>query len=216
MSIEPNSRGAPSADTIKAYWEANPSQRKCEFAMRADGWQISGSSIIRCKRDGFAPRAGFLGSSKKSTKAVPTSPEAAAIRQVQKIAPDDAPPDVIAAALVERLRSSPDSEKDRIKSLLDMDQQELESNTAKLVRVARHLLAEDLAKHTNGMMLIPDKAAKLLIALESTSPTTIVSAIVNPGEGAKVIEHNPNEPQPLSPSAQALRDFRAKRASAAA
>lgn len=215
---EPNSRGEPSAETIKAYWDAakKPSQRTMERAMRADGWKISGSSIMRCMKEGFAPRAGFLADGKKSTKAVQTSPETNAIRQVQAIAPDDAPPGVIAAALVEAIQNLPDGEKDRIKALIDMDEQVLASNTMRLVKVASYLLAEDLAKHTKMMMLVPDKAAKLLIALGAGLGAVVPPIVASTGEDARVIEHNPNEPQQLSASAQALREFRMRRASAAA
>lgn len=214
--IPPNSKGIPAAETVKAFWEASakPSSKSIEAAMRAQGYETSASTILRLVRSGFIPRPG----KPKSTKAAKSTPEINAIKQVQAVSPGDAPPDMVAAAMVEHLRDLPEADKDRLKELVNMTDADLEKNGGKLVKVARYLLAEGIAKRPNLMLLMPDKTAKLLVVLDASAPVAPVAPIVpvNAGDNAKVIEHNPQEPAPLSPSAQAIRDFRAKRASAAA
>lgn len=212
MSIEPNSQGAPSAETIQRYWDAEekPSIRKIETVMRADGWDTSLSTIQRCVKRGFKPARG------KSTKPKKTSPEINAVNQVKSIAPPDAPAEAVADALLEAIKNLPPGAKDRVKELVNMDDQALETQTNKLVKVARYLLAEDLAQHTKMMMLAPDKAAKLYQALGTGLVPVVAPPMPGAGDDAKVVEHNPNEPRRLSPSAQAIADFRAKRGSVAA
>lgn len=207
MSFPPKSKGTPSAAQIAAYWTAavKPSQRSIEEAMRADGWDVSASTIIRCVNSGFKPR-------KKERNNV--SPEANVLLQIKSMIPDDAPPGLVAEAMVEAIRNLPAGcEKDRVKALLDMDEQDLVDSTRRLFLVAGHLLAEDLAQHTKMMMLAPDKAAKLWQALGSSMALVMQPPVPAPGDGAKVVE---NDPTVLSPSAQALRDFRIKNRSAAA
>lgn len=206
--VAPKSRGIPTAADIEAAWKdcEKPSQRAVEEIMRLDGWDISASSIIRCVNRGFKPRA------RASTKPVKTSPEIDAVRQVTSTAPADAPAEIVAAALVEAIKNLPDGAKDRVKELIGMDDHTIEAQANKLVRVARYLLAEDLAQHTKLMMLAPDKAAKLYAALGTTAmPVTTPPS----PEGVKVIDHNANEPRRLSASAQAIADFRQKRGVAA-
>lgn len=206
MSFAPKSKGVPTAEQIAAYWMAapKPSQRKVEQAMREDGWDVSASTIIRCVNSGFKPRA---------RPKEHASPETNAILQVKSILPDDAPPSLVAEAMVEAIRNLPTGEGNRVKDLLQMEEKDLVASTRRLFLIAGHLLAEDLATHTKLMMLAPDKAAKLWQALGSSMALVMPPPIPAPGEGAKVVE---NDPTVLSPSAQALRDFRIKNRSAAA
>ena len=222
MSIEPGSRGKPTERDIEAAWKASPepTQRNVEAEMRAEGWDISASTIMRVKNRGFAPRL-TKGQGRKSKIEIKrdaeqmASPQAKAIKQVKAVA-GDAPADAVADALLEALNNLPPGAKDRVKELVGMDDQELETQTNKLVMVSRYLLAEDLAQHTKLMMLAPDKAAKLYQALGTGLVPVIAPLNPDHGDGAKIVEHNPNEPKRLSPSAQAIADFRAKRGSVAA
>lgn len=212
--ISPNSRGTPTSLDIQAAWEAaeKPSQRSVEKIMRAQGWSVSASSIIRCVNSGFAPRSHIHSGRTNEQRTVKTSPEINAVRQVQSIAPENAPPAVLAEALVEAIRNLPSGEQNRVKELLEMSDQAIIDSTRKLYLVGGHLLAEDLAKHTKLAMLAPEKFAKLWQALGSSMPL----AAPPPATDAKVIDHSAADARPLSPSAQAIRDFRAKRGSAAA
>lgn len=215
MSIEPNSRGKPSSTVIKEYWDAaeKPSQRSIEAKMRADGWKISHNTIMRCVKGGFGPARNR---GRPAIKPGKGSPATDAINQVHAMAPADAPPEAVADALLEAIRNLPPGAKDRVKELVGMDEQELENQTNRLVKVARYLLAEDLAQHTKLMMLAPDKAAKLYQALGSGLVPVVQPPMPGAGDGAKVVEHDPNEPKRLSSSAQAIADFRARRGSVAA
>lgn len=213
--IPPNSKGEPSSEVIKAYYDAanegDRSSKKLAAVMIADNWHTSASTVQRVIKNGFAPRRA------KSSKPLQTSPELNVIRQVSSVAPEGASPQMVAAACLEAIQNMPDGEKDRIKMLVDMDDQELEANTLKLVKVGRYLLAEDLAKHTKMMMLQPDKAAKLFATISTNivaAPPMVPSA--SAGADAKLIEHNPNEPMPLTPAQEAIRNFRMKSRSAAA
>lgn len=216
--IAPNSRGKPTERDIKEYHDRMKPAGEILVArqMQKDGWQVSPRTVGRCVLRGFAPTgkttarpAGVPGAPPRET-----SPEINAINQVKSVAPDDAPPDLVAAAMVEALARLPDGARDRVKALLEMDDQDLENQTAKLVKVARYLLAEDLAQHTKMMMLIPDKCAKLYSVLGSSIAPVIQPPMVNAGPA--VIDHNPNEPRRLSQSAQAIADFRAQRSRSAA
>lgn len=215
MSIKPGGLGVPTERDIELAWKATekPSQRTVEKAMRAAGWEVSGSTIMRVKASGFKPRSVTPGRGRRSKAKI--SQEETAIKQVKAVAPPDAPAGAVADALLEAIRNLPPGAKDRVKELLEMDEQQLENATNKLVKVARHLLAEDLAQHTKLMMLAPDKAAKLYQALGSGLAPVMQPP--NPGDGtdAKIVEHNPNEPRRLSPSAQAIADFRSSRERAA-
>jgi hypothetical protein len=221
MSIEPGSLGSPTAQDIEAAWKAhpNPSQRTVAVAMREAGWDISPSTVMRVKNRGFAPRP-IQGSGRKSKihtareAAQMASPEATIAKQVEAMAPPDAPRDAVAEALVDAIKNLPAGARDRVKELLDLDDQEIENRANKLVKVARLLLAEDLAQHTKMMMLVPDKAAKLYAALGTGLVMPLPRDL--PETEPQVIEHNPNEPRRLSPSAQAIADFRAQRGSVAA
>lgn len=214
MSIEPNSRGKPPVEVIKQYWDAaeKPSQRSVAAQMKADGWEIGHCTVMRAVNRGFAPNRGPGRTASKPKK---TSPEINAVNQVNAIA-GNAPPEAVADALLEAIKNLPEGAKDRVKQLVEMDDQELEKQTNKLVKVARYLLAEDLAQHTKMMMLAPDKAAKLYQALGTGLVPVTVPTIPAAGDDAKVVEHNPNEPRRLSPSAQAIANFRATRGSVAA
>jgi hypothetical protein len=215
MTIEPNSRGTPSSKVTQEYWDAadKPTAATIAAKMRADGWQISKATVIRRVNSGFAP----VRAQGRPSKPMKTSPEINAINQVKAIAGADAAPDAVAGALLEAIRNLPPGEKDRVKELLGVDDQEIESRTSKLVKIGRLLLAEEFAQHTKMMMLMPDKAAKLYVALGTNLAPIIPPPNPDGGDGAKiVVEHNPNEPKRLSPSAQAIADFRARRGSAAA
>lgn len=216
MSIEPGSLGVPTERDIEAAWNAaaKPSQRTVEAAMREAGWDVSGSTIMRVKASGFKPRSVRPGRGRRSKARV--SQEETAIKQVKAMAPPGAPVEAVADALLEALKNLPPGAKDRVKELVGMDDQELENHTNKLVKVARYLLAEDLAQHTKLMMLAPDKAAKLYQALGTGLVPVVSPPMPGDGAAAKVVEHDPNEPKRLSPSAQAIADFRAKRGSVAA
>ena len=216
MSIEPGSLGRPSPAVIKEYWDAaeKPSTHAIGAKMRADRWEISDSTVLRSVNRGFKP-VNSPGTTRLSMP-LKTSPEINAVNQVKAVAPADAPPSAVADALLEAIRNLPPGAKDRVKELVGMDDQELETQTNKLVKVARYLLAEDLAQHTKLMMLAPDKAAKLYQALGTGLAPVIAPPNPDAGDGAKLVEHNPNEPRRLSPSAQAIADFRAKRGSVAA
>jgi hypothetical protein len=223
MSIEPGSLGRPTERDIEAAWNAaeKPTQRSLEASMRAAGWDISASTIMRVKNSGFKPRLTQNQGRKSEARvaretAETTSPEAIAIKQVKAVAPPDAPAAAVADALLEAIRNLPPGAKDRVQALVSMDDQELENQTSKLVKVARYLLAEDLAQHTKLMMLAPDKAAKLYSALGTGLVPMVAPPMPDAGDGAKVVEHDVNEPRRLSPSAQAIADFRAKRGSVAA
>ena len=210
MSIEPGSRGKPRSTVIKEYWDAaeKPSAGSIAAKMQADGWEISKSTVLRSVNSGFKPVV--------QSKPAKTSAEINAINQVKAVAPADAPPSAVADALLEAIRNLPPGAKDRVKELVGMDDQDLETQTNKLVMVSRYLLAEDLAQHTKLMMLAPDKAAKLYQALGTGLVPVIAPPNPDAGDGAKLVEHNPNEPRRLSPSAQAIADFRARRGSVAA
>lgn len=212
--VAPNSRGKPTPADIQRYWEGTikPSQRSIEQKMRTDGYEVSASTIIRAVRGGFGPNRG---QDKKPPTPRQTSPEINAVNQVNALAGAAPAGAEVANALLQAIQNLPDGAKERVKSLLEMDEQDLENQTNKLVKVARYLLAEDLAQHTKLMMLAPDKAARLYQALGSGLVSTPLPP-TPPSDGAKVIDHNANEPRRLSPSAQAIADFRQKRGSAAA
>lgn len=214
--IEPNSRGAPSPGQIKVYWDATstPSRRGIAETMRHDGWRVSDSMVIRAVKTGFAVKERLKGAGKTNAeRKIETSPEINIVRAVQSMSDENAPPTAIAEALVQVIQNLPDGEKDRVKSILEMDEADIILNTRKLVRVAGYLLAEDLAKHTKLMMLAPDKAAKLWNALgNSLQPATTPPVPPAGGDGAIVVEH---VAKPVSPMAQAISNFRAKRSAAA-
>lgn len=226
MSNEPGSLGKPTERDIKAAWMTTdrPSVRPVGTAMRVAGWDVSDSTIQRLVKAGFKPRSpvGRPDCGRKSKARMArdaadlASPEATIIKQVKAMAPDDAPPDAVADALVQAIRNLPEGAKDRVKALLDMDEQEMDTKKLKLLKVAGYLLAEDLAQHTKLMMLAPDKAAKLYQALGTSFVPVVQPAMPSAGEDAKIVNHDPNEPRRLSPSAQVIADFRAKRGSVAA
>lgn len=199
MSIEPGTLGRPTERDIEAAWKAaeKPSIRTVGASMRAAGWDISVATIQRVVKKGFRP-----GSRSARGRKSKVAQDAASVGEANE--------------LLQAFQNLPPGAKDRVKELIGMDDQELESQTNKLVKVARYLLAEDLAQHTKLMMLAPDKAAKLYQALGTGLVPVIAPPEPGAGADAKVVEHNPNEPRRLSPSAQAIADFRAKRGSVAA
>lgn len=208
MSIEPGSLGRPTERDIEAAWKAveKPSIRTVGAAMRAAGWDISISTIQRVAKKGFRPGSRDGRGKKGNKSGVRKAREAA--NPTEGLSPDD--------TLLQAFQSLPPGAKDRVKELLDLDDQEIENRASKLVKVARLLLAEDLAQHTKLMMLAPDKAAKLYQALGTGLVPIVQPPMPGAGADAKVIDHNPNEPRQLSASAQAIADFRARRGSVAA
>jgi hypothetical protein len=207
-------KGEPSSEVIKTFFdgadEDGRASKKLEAVMREDGWDVSASTIQRVIKNGFAPRKG------KSPKTLQSTPASDAIRQVKSAAPESASPQMLAAACLEAIQNLPDGEKDRLKALVDMEDNQLEAQTLKLVKVGRYLLAEELAKHTKMMMLQPDKAAKLFATISTNIVAAAPPIAADAGAGAKLIEHNPNEPMPATPGQLAIRNFQMRMRSTAA
>jgi hypothetical protein len=202
---DPYPLGKASADVVREAWVAagpKASGRKVADALVEQGYEISPSSVARCVRAGF----------RKFSWETNFSP----MGVVKEAAIKPAPPDKVAAAVIEAMGEISEKDAGRLKEILGKDEATIRENMRKLHLAAGCLLAEDLATHTKLMMLAPEKAAKLYQALgEGIEPPTIPVAPPSDGSGARVIDGREIEQETISPSAIAIREFRRKQGLAA-
>jgi hypothetical protein len=214
---EPNSLGRPSAAEIKAAYLAvgdTASGRTVAAALVEQGYEVSARTVARCAAVHYRPFRWEANLDPGKVKKV-ASKKVAAVAKVKDAAIKQAPPEQVAAAVVEAIGDMSPKDGDRLKSILGQDEATIRDNMRKLHLAAGCLLAEDLATHTKLMMMAPEKAAKLYEALgASITPPEIPVAPPCDGSDARLVEGRELE-EVISPSALAIREFRRKQGMAA-